>query len=56
MKIGNPRNIPKDIRILITADDREWFEGDTWIKPPEMSEEAEGALTEKGFLVVDDDG
>ena len=56
MKIGNPRNIPEGIRILFTSiNDKEWFEGDPWVKPPKMPKEEESILIEKGFL-VDDDG
>lgn len=55
MKIGNPRNIPKGIRILFTTiNDKEWYEGDTWVKPTKMPKEEELTLIEKGFLVADD--
>ena len=56
--VKNPRGIRPGIRILVfrqgndTPSDvsYEWFEGDDFIKPPEMKEEKVDDLILKGFL------
>jgi hypothetical protein len=48
--VGNPRDIPKGIRIL-EFQGQEWYEGDAFVRPEGMDEPDYQRLTDRGFIV-----
>jgi hypothetical protein len=52
-RVLNPRNHPKDVRLIRDDEaDKEWFEGDEFIKPAGMSDDDVSWLLDQGLIAA----